>query len=109
MEVKPLDRADTWIANLERQWGEKLTPAERHLKEATLDRFCQLVGKSPDECIDDCILERPGGRKISPKKRRFFWNAIEQFEQERGANEANTIRSFFIHNGIMMQSGVRAS
>jgi len=100
-----------WFQDYEKQWAsraEDLTPRLDILR-----RFCEFVGKDPDTIIQECLRTSEGQTKISIKGRRFYDEKIREF-QEGVEGDArlklhwgNTIRSFLIHNGIFLQSGVQ--
>ena len=96
----------TWFSGLEDQWGEPLSANERREKLSVLQRFLDGSGETPDTWIRQCILVKDGARKISVKGRRRAWEAIRAFQDEHGRQAGNTILSFFIHNGIMLQASV---
>jgi hypothetical protein len=99
-----------WVAGLREQWGEE--PADMAARIETLARFCAFVERAPDTMIDECSREVEGGKRIRIKKRRFYAEKIDEFQQSvdgdaRAQTRAgNIIRSFMIHNGIFMQGGV---
>ena len=101
-----------WIAGLREQWGEE--PADMASRIEMLERFCALVEREPDAIIEECSREVEGGKRIRIKKRRFYSEKIDEFQQSvdgdaRAQTRAgNAIRSFMIHNGIFMQGGVQA-
>ena len=100
----------TWRQGLIEQWGE--APADFEQRAATLERFCELVGRDPDDMIADCTREVESGKRIRIKARREYSEKIAEFQKTAGADArsqgraGNTVRSFFIHNGIFMQAGL---
>jgi hypothetical protein len=100
----------TWRAGLAEQWGEP--PADFEQRVALLEGFCELVGRDPDELIADCTREVESGKRIRIKARREYSERIAEFQASAGADAraqgraGNTVRSFFIHNGIFMQAGL---
>jgi hypothetical protein len=99
-----------WRKGLAEQWGEE--PADFEQRVATLERFCELARRDPDELIADCTREVETGKRIRIKARREYSERIVEFQKSAGADAraqgraGNTIRSFFIHNGIFMQAGL---
>jgi hypothetical protein len=69
------------------------------------DEFCQLVERTPDEMVSECLkIVQAGQFKLRGKTRRHYVERIEEFEQGHGGRtRGNVIRSFFIHNGIPIQ------
>ena len=94
-------RVALWMDDYRRSWGDQ--PDEPAIKLEHLDAFCGLAGKNPDEIIDDCLRQVEGGYEtIRYKARHRYIDLIAEFERERGRDAGNTIRSFFIHNGVAM-------
>jgi len=93
------------------QWGEEPSDLDGRLE--TVRRFCEFAGQDPDEIIDACSREVESGKRIRIKARREYSEKIAAFQSaESGDTRAqgragNTVRSFFIHNGIFMQAGVQ--
>ncbi len=99
----------TWLQGVHEQSG---VSAEADAKRVQiLAEFCAHVEKQPDEIIDDCLRDvEGGGKKIRAKGRRFYADKINEFEQQAAGSsgerrqKANYIRSFLIHNGVLMQT-----
>lgn len=78
-----------------------------------LGGFLAHIGKSADELVEYCFLRKKDtGERFSSVKRRGEVNDwIEEFVTARGwAGKAavlngNTLRSFMIHNGAVIQGG----
>ena len=70
-----------------------------------LEQFVAKVGRTPDEMVADCLsLVQEGQFKLKGKTRRRYVEQIDEFEEAKGGRPyGNTIRSFFIHNGIPIQ------
>jgi len=98
----------TWIAGVHDQSG--VSPENDTKRLQVLAEFCACTEKNPDQIIDDCLRDVEGGKKIRVKGRRFYAEKIAEFEQqaEGGLGEkrqkANYIRSFLIHNGVLLQT-----
>jgi hypothetical protein len=113
---RPIDSYETvkvWFNGLREQSG--IDPASDLSRLKLLEEFCTFSDLSPDEVLRACLLEKPGrDTKISIKGRRLMAEKIADFQaapeglsaRER-ANRGNTIRSFLIHNGILLQSGIQ--
>jgi hypothetical protein len=99
-----------WRKGLAEQWGAE--PEDFDQRVAMLERFSALTGRNPDEMIADCTREVESGKRIRIKARREYSEKIDEFQASEGGDEraqgraGNTIRSFFIHNGIFMQAGL---
>lgn len=110
-EIEAYETVRTWRAGLRRQWGSE--PADFHEQLDVLRRFCQFVDRDPDTIIAECSREVESGKRIRIKARRFFSEKIAEFQatvegDARAQGRAgNAVRSFMIHNGIFMQSGVQ--
>lgn len=98
-----------WARGLKEQWGDEPDMSQRL---ETLQRFADLAGKDPDTMIADCTREVDSGKRIRIKARREYSALVEQFRasiegnSRQQAKAANFVLSFFIHNGIFMQSGL---
>lgn len=106
--VRDSESVHRWFASRHNLWGRNSLSDD--LTE-TLARFCQVVGKTPDEMIDDCL--RPGKDRevftLRTRARRKYIEEIEQFESKSGSrDQANVVRSFFIHNGVAMNPSILA-
>ena len=75
-----------------------------------LAEFCAKLEKTPDQIIDECLRDVDGGKKIRVKGRRYYAEQITEFEQQAAGGpgekrqRANYIRSFLIHNGVLLQT-----
>jgi hypothetical protein len=103
----------TWFASLREQSG--VAPDAIPERSAVLKEFCEFVGLDPDELVRACLLVKEGREtRISIKGRRNLAEKIAEFQargegltsRERGVR-GNTIRSFLIHNGILLQAGMQ--
>lgn len=107
--IAEYDTVQTWRSGLSEQWGEEPEMAART---SALERFCEFAGKDPDALIADCTREVESGKRIRIKARREFSEQIAEFQAASGGTAreqlklGNTIRSFFIHNGIFMQASL---
>ncbi len=107
--VADYETVQTWRSGLSEQWGEE---PDMSARTASLDRFCEFAGKDPDVLIAECTREVESGKRIRIKARRQFSEQIAEFQAASGGSGreqqklGNTIRSFFIHNGIFMQAGL---
>ena len=104
--VRDAESVHRWFSSRLGLWGrgsvsDELVP--------TLTAFCEVVGKTPDEMIDDCL--KPGKDRevftLRTRARRGYMEQIERFEAETGSRDkANVVRSFFIHNGVAMNPSI---
>jgi hypothetical protein len=105
-QVRDSESVRRWFASRLGLWGRGSVTDD--LGE-TLARFCTVVGKTPDEMIDDCL--KPGKDReiftLRTRARRGYMDQIERFEAETGSrDQANVVRSFFIHNGVAMNPSI---
>jgi hypothetical protein len=102
-----------------KQWatgaGFDHDPAEvREGKLRILADFCTKVGKQPDELVAFCILRKKatGERFLSVKRREAINGWLDEFTGEQGWTgkqavvNANVVRGFLIHNGVLIQGRV---
>ena len=89
-------------------------PEVREQKLRILVAFCAKVDKEPDELVAFCILRKKetGERFLSVKRRETINDWLEEFTAEQGwagkqaVVNANVVRSFLIHNGVLIQGSV---
>lgn len=102
-----------WLDSLQQHWGgapEKDDPERLPL----LAAFCDFVTSDPDAIIAQCMrINKAGDRRISVKGRRKYAELIDAFQAQddgsrlRRAKRGNTIRSFLIHNGVLLAAGAQ--
>jgi hypothetical protein len=112
---KPLEEygsVKTWYNGLREQSG--IEPNEDKSRLELLREFCATLELDPDEIVAACLLRKEGKEtKISIKGRRSMAERITDFQDKGGAQgreravRGNAIRSFLIHNGILLQSGIQ--
>jgi hypothetical protein len=103
----------TWYQGLREQSG--VDPAGDPSRLKLLEEFCRFAELDPDEIIKACLLEKEGREtKISIKGRKRMAQMVADFQaagegltSRQRANRGNTIRSFLIHNGILLQAGMQ--
>jgi hypothetical protein len=111
---KPIEEyssVKTWFTGLREQSG--VDPHDDPSRVAFLKEFCATLELDPDELVAACLLKKEGKEtKISIKGRRSMAERIADFqaagtELRERPKRGNTIRSFLIHNGILLQSGIQ--
>ena len=111
--IEDYETVKVWFNGLREQSG--LDPKNDPSRLKLLEEFCRFTELDPDEVLRACLLEKEGrDTKISIKGRRRMAEKIADFQaaadglnaRER-ANRGNTIRSFLIHNGILLQAGMQ--
>ena len=101
----------TWLQGLREQWGEEPSDWDQRLE--ALAGFCGFVEKDPDTVIKECVRESEAGMRISVKGRRFYNDRIAEWQSSLPGDRlaqgraGNAVRSFLIHNGIFLQSGLQ--
>jgi hypothetical protein len=110
-DIESQASVEQWVAGS----GLGQDPAEvREQKLRILADFCAKVEKSPDELVAFCILRKKatGERFLSVKRRETINSWLEEFAVEQGWTgkqavvNANVVRSFLIHNGVLIQGRV---
>ncbi len=110
-EIRDYTTVQAWIQGLREQWGREPDDVAQRLE--ILQRFCGYVERDPDTIIQECVREVEGGKRIRIKGRRFYSEKIAEFQasvegdSRTQAHWGNTVRSFLIHNGIFLQSGLQ--
>jgi hypothetical protein len=100
-----------WFDDYRKQWAGRAEDLTSRLD--ILRRFCEFVGKDPDAVIQECLRTADGETKISISGRRFYDEKVREFQESVEGDAhlrvrwGNTIRSFLIHNGIFLQSGLQ--
>jgi hypothetical protein len=76
-----------------------------------LSKFTEFAGKTPDELVAYCFLRKKdtGVRFVSIQRRVAVNKTIDEFVEAQGwvdkeaVVKANIVRSFLIHNGVLIQ------
>lgn len=116
VELKPLleyPTVRTWLEGLREHWGgDPVTDDPERLP--ILEAFCRFADVDPDTIIRECTrIDKAGDRRISIKGRRKWAGLIDRFQEQvegsraRQAKWGNTVRSFLIHNGILLAAGAQ--
>lgn len=98
-----------WQQSLQRH--TTLTEAEWQERLHVLAMFCDYVAHTPDAIIAACVQETASGKTINTPGRRHYSAQIEAFQAQAGGGQrrqvhwGNIVRSFLIHNGVMLQAG----
>jgi len=116
VELRPLleyASVETWLEGLRRHWGGD--PANDDPERLPiLEAFCRYASRDPDEVIKETTMIKDGERRIRAKGRQRYadlideWQATIEGSRLRKAKWGNTVRSFLIHNGVLLQSGVQS-
>ena len=101
----------TWLAGLKEHWGGD--PANDDPERLpTLEEFCNYAESDPDDIIQECKrVNKAGDPRISVKGRRKYSALIDEFQAKsegtrmQKAKRGNVVRSFLIHNAILLAPG----
>ena len=110
-QIRDQATLQTWLQGLRQQWGEE--PDDWDGRVQALTAFCAFVEKDPDTVIKECVRQTESGKRIRAKGRRFYndkiaeWQASLPGDRPARARAGNAVRSFLIHNGIFLQSGLQ--
>ncbi|GEL18111.1 hypothetical protein [Pseudonocardia asaccharolytica] len=110
-DIRAADSVKRWFASA----GHDAAPAqtqEHYLH--VLVQFSAHAGKPPDDLVAFCFLRKRGtGERFVSVKRRVTMNEwIAAFVAEQGwrgkdaVANANIVRGFLIHNGVLIQGKV---
>ena len=100
------------MEGLRQHWGgdpERDDPERLDILQA----FCLFAEKDPDAIIKECVRVKDGEKRIRVKGRQRYYDLIAEFQSQvegsrmKRTKWGNTIRSFLIHNGILIQSGIQ--
>lgn len=102
----------TWLDGLRQHWGgDPATDDPERLP--VLEAFCRHANRDPDQIIKETTMIKDGDKRIRIKGRNKYaalideWQAGVEGSRMRKAKWGNTVRSFLIHNGVLLQSGVQ--
>ena len=115
LELRPLleyTTVQTWMDGLRQHWGgDPETDDPERLP--ILEAFCRHINRDPDQIIKETTMIKDGRRRIRIKGRNRYAALIQEWQDAvegsrfRKAKWGNTVRSFLIHNGVLLQSGVQ--
>lgn len=101
-----------WLHGLQQHWGGD--PANDDPERLPmLEAFCRHINRDPDQMIKETTMIKDGEKRIRVKGRERYvglidaWQAGMEGSRIRKAKWGNTVRSFLIHNGVLLQSGVQ--
>ena len=102
-----------WLDGLREHWGgDPETDDPDRLP--TLAAFCQFAEVNPDNIIKQCKrINKAGDPRISVKGRRKYAELIDEFQAQspgsrlQRAKRGNAVRSFLIHNAILLSAGAQ--
>lgn len=114
--AKPIEEYESvagWGAGLRQHWGGDPLAEEPERLES-LRRFCEFIGKDPDELLAFCFLRKraTGQRFGSVKRREAVAAQIREFRDASGLSEkearraVNDVLSFLTHGGVLIHKGM---
>ena len=116
IELKPLleyASVRAWIDGLQQHWGGD--PANDDSERLPmLEAFCRAANRDPDQIIKETTMLKDGEKRIRIKGRNRYMELIDEWQagmegsRLRKAKWGNTVRSFLIHNGVLLQSGIQS-
>ncbi len=102
----------TWLDGLRQHWGgDPATDDPDRLP--AMEAFCRYADRDPDQIIKETTMIKDGEKRIRLKGRERYSNLIDEWQagiegsRVRKAKHGNTIRSFLIHNGVLLASGMQ--
>lgn len=110
LELSGAPSVERWVQSASQYTGPHLH--EERLQ--VLEAFCAHADMTPDELVEFCFLRKraTGERFVSVKRRMTVNEWLEQFVADQGwadkeaVQKANMVRSFLIHNGVLIQGSV---
>lgn len=102
----------TWLDGLRQHWGgDPVSDDPERLP--ILEAFCRHINRDPDQIIKETTMIKDGERRIRTKGRERYaalvdeWQATVEGSRLRKGKHGNTVRSFLIHNGVLLQAGMQ--
>lgn len=116
IELKPLQEyvaVRTWLDGLRQHWGgDPATDEPERLP--MFAAFCRYANRDPDQIIKETTMIKDGEKRIRVKGRERYarlideWQAAQEGSRIRKGKWGNTVRSFLIHNGVLLAAGMQA-
>ena len=116
VELRPmLDYAavQTWMDGLRQHWGGDPVNDDPDRLPA-LEAFCRYANRDPDRIIKETTMIKDGEKRIRIKGRERYaalideWQATVEGSRIRRGKFGNVVRSFLIHNGVLLAAGMQA-
>jgi hypothetical protein len=101
----------TWLDGLRQHWGGD-PEADDPERLPILAAFCGYAGRDPDQMIRETTMLKDGERRIRVKGRAKYAELIDRWQETvegsrfAKAKHGNTVRSFLIHNGVLLAQGM---
>ena len=102
----------SWMGGLRQHWGgDPATDNPERLD--MLAAFCAYADRDPDQVIKETTMIKDGERRIRTKGRERYaaliddWQATVEGSRITKGKWGNTVRSFLIHNGVLLAAGMQ--
>jgi hypothetical protein len=102
----------TWIDGLQQHWGGDPVNEDPE-RFPIFEAFCRRINRDPDQIVKETTMLKDGQRRIRIQGRNRYAALIQEFQDGVEGSRfvkakwGNTVRSFLIHNGVLLQSGVQ--
>lgn len=102
----------TWLDGLRQHWGGD-PETEDPERLPILEAFCRFAGVDPDQIIKETTMIKDGEKRIRIKGRERYAGLIDDFQAQvegsrfKKGKWGNTVRSFLIHNGVLLAQGMQ--
>jgi hypothetical protein len=117
VELRPMleyTSVTSWMDGLQQHWGGD--PANDDPERlAMLEAFCRFANVDPDQIIKQTTMIKDGERRIRTKGRERYAHLIDEWQAGIEGSRfvkgkwGNTVRSFLIHNGVMLAAGMQGA
>ena len=101
-----------WLDGLRQHWGGD-PETEDPERLPILEAFCRFGGVDPDQIIKETTMIKDGEKRIRIKGRERYAGLIDDFQAQvegsrfKKGKWGNTVRSFLIHNGVLLAQGMQ--
>lgn len=102
----------TWLDGLRQHWGgDPVSDDPERLP--ILEAFCRHINRDPDQIIKETTMIKDGEKRIRIKGRERYAGLIDDFQAQvegsrfKKGKWGNTVRSFLIHNGVLLAQGMQ--
>jgi hypothetical protein len=115
IQLRPLleyAAVQTWLDGLRQHWGGDPVNDDPERLPA-LEEFCRYANRDPDQIIKETTMLKDGERRIRIQGRAKYaalideWQASLEGSRIRKGKFGNTVRSFLIHNGVLLAAGTQ--
>ncbi len=115
IELRPMleyASVQTWMDGLRQHWGGDPVNDDPDRLPA-LEAFCRHANRDPDRIIKETTMIKDGEKRIRVKGRERYsalideWQATVEGSRIRRGKLGNVVRSFLIHNGVLLAAGMQ--